>query len=138
MQSLEAYRRNQTYSMPRIELILAMYRKAMENLERARQALVERQPGAARPLLLKTQLLVSSLASELPAHQDEAARNFLRLYEFVVRQLAAETIEGVDAAAKVLRPLLEGFETAREQALAIEGQGLIPPLDRVGQVSVTA
>ena len=38
MNPLEAYQSQENRSMPRIELILAMYRKALENLEGARQA----------------------------------------------------------------------------------------------------
>ena len=138
MHPVEAYRRQQNHSMPRIELILALYRKALENLTRARQALSEQQPDAARPFLLKTQLMVSTLAAELPAYQDATAPNFLRLYEFVVRQVAAGTVESIDAATRVLQPLLEGFEAVREQALLSEAQGQIPPLDRARQVSLTA
>src|SRR5438132_14359838 len=100
MHPLEAYDRQRTRSMPRIELILALYRKALENLDRARQALAERQADIARPFLVNTQLIVTSLASELSAYQDEAAGNFLRLYEFVAHQMVTGTIESVAAAIK--------------------------------------
>ena len=137
MNPYEAYQRQQNTSMPRVEITLALYRKALENLSRARAALADGNKGVARPCLLKTQLIVASLSAELPAYKDEAAVNFLRLYEFVAHQMTLETIESVDAAVKVLQPLLEGFEAVREQALALERQGVIPSLDQPREVSVT-
>lgn len=137
MNPYEAYQRQKNHSMPRIDLILALYRKALENLSLARAALGERKPDAARPFLLNTQLIVTSLSVELPAHEDEAAKNFLRLYEFVAHQMTLGTVPSVDAAVNVLQPLLEGFEAVRVQAVALEAQGVIPPLDRAQQVSVT-
>jgi len=137
MHPYEAYQAKNR-SMTRIELILATYRKAMENLGQARAALAESNPEAARPFLVNAQLIVSGLSAELPAYDDEAAANFLRLYEFVAHQMAVGTAESVEAAIKVLRPLMEGFEAVHEQALTIEAQGLIPPLDAARQVSVTA
>lgn len=136
MNPLAAYKRQQHRTTPRIDLILALYRKALQNLRQARQALAEGHPDVARPLLVNTQLIVSGLASELPAYQDESAANFLRLYEFVAHQMVEGTIASVDAATKVLRPLLDSFEAVRDQALTLEKQGLIPALDRTQQVSL--
>lgn len=136
MNPFDAYKRHQNATMPRIELTLGLYRKAIESLEKARVALAQQNADAARPSLLKTQLIVTSLSADLPAYQDETATNFLRLYEFIAHQMTLETIEAVDASLKVLRPLLEGFESVREQALSMERQGQIPALDQVRQVSL--
>ena len=136
MNGYAAYKNTQDLPMTRITLILTLYRKALESLERARQALTEQQPDAARPYLAKTQLIVASLASELPAYKDEVAINFLRLYEFVAHQMLLGTVESVDAATKVLRPLQAGFEAVREQATALELQGAIPPLHQARLLSL--
>jgi flagellin-specific chaperone FliS len=131
-----AYKRVQSLPPTRIDLILTIYRKTMENLGRARQALTDDKPDVARPLLLQTQLLISSMASELPAYKDELAINFLRLYEFVAHQMSVGTIDSVDAAVRVITPLMKGFEAVREQAAALERQGAIPPLDQSRLVSL--
>ncbi len=133
-----AYKKVQTMPTTRIDLILALYRKAIHNLGRARQALEQQNADAARPLLVQTQLMISGMASELPAYRDEASLNFLRLYEFVVHQMKLGTIESVDAAVRVLTPLLKGFEAVREEALELERRGSIPPLDQSRLVSVKA
>jgi flagellar protein FliS len=138
MQGYAAYKQARDLPMTRIDLILALYRKALDHLARARAALADRSPAEALPHLTRTQLIVVAIASGLPAHKDEAATNFLRLYEFVAHQMALGTLDSVDAAARVLSTLLKGFENVREQALSLESQGAIPPLDRDHMVSVTA
>ncbi len=138
MTGYSAYKRVQSLPPTRIDLILTVYRKAMENLGRARQALTEEQPDVARPLLLQTQLLVSGMASELPAYKDQLSINFLRLYEFVAHQMSVGTIDSVDAAVRVLTPLMQAFESVREQAAALERQGKIPPLEQSRLVSLNA
>lgn len=138
MHPYQAYRNQPARSMPRIELILAMYRKALENLARARQALTDGQADAAQRFLVNTQLIVSGLSADLPAYRDDSAATFLRLYEFVAHKMTLGTIESIDGASKVLRPLLEGFEAIHDQALAIESQGGIPSLDASRQVCASA
>ena len=138
MTGYDAYKKVRDLPTTRIDLILTLYRRALRNLERARAALTQEQADAARPLLLQTQLIVASMAAELPAYRDEAAINFLRLYEFVAYQMKVGTIDSVDASVRVLTPLLKGFEAVREQATALERQGAIPPLDQARFVSVKA
>jgi flagellin-specific chaperone FliS len=138
MTGYAAYKKTRTLPTTRIDLILTLYRKAFENLARARQALTQAKPDAARPFLLNAQLIVSSMAAELPAYRDDGAVSFLRLYEFVAHQMTLETVESIDAAVKVLTPLQEGFEAVRDQAVSLELQGAIPPLDEARMVSVTA
>jgi flagellar secretion chaperone FliS len=138
MQGYAAYKEAQNSPMTRIDLILTLYRKALDHLSLARAALGDHRPEKALPHLAKTQLVVLGMAAGLPGHKDEAALNFLRLYEFVAYQMVQGTLEGVDAADKVLRTLLKGFETVREQAVSLELQCKIPPLDRDHLVSLTA
>jgi flagellin-specific chaperone FliS len=138
MTGYAAYKKTQNMPTTRIDLILTLYRKAFENLARARQALAQAQPELARPFLLNTQQLVASMAAELPAYKDDGAVNFLRLYEFVAHQMTLGTVESIDAAEKVLTPLREGFEAVRNQAVSLELQGVLPPLDEARLVSVTA
>jgi flagellin-specific chaperone FliS len=136
--ALAVYKQAQTIRPTRIDLILGLYRNALEFLGEARAALAENRSGAVKPLLLKTQMIVMGLASGLPAERDEVALNFLRLYEFVSYQLVQGTPESIDAATGVLRTLMERFMAVREQAIALELQGKIPPLDRDPLLSVTA
>jgi flagellin-specific chaperone FliS len=137
MQGYAAYKEAQNAPMTRIDLVLTLYRKALDNLAKARAALAGHHPEGARTHLANTQLIVLGMAAGLPGHKDKAAHNFLRLYEFVAYQMIQGTLESVDAAEKVLRTLLKGFETVREEAVSLELQCKIPPLDRDRLVSLT-
>src|SRR3989442_15978114 len=94
----DAYKQQQIAAMSRIDLILTLYRKALDLLQRAHQALTEDRADDARPHLAQAQLIVTSLASGLAGSTDEVAVNFLRLYEFVTDRLARETVGDVEAA----------------------------------------
>src|SRR5262249_14917257 len=136
MRAFAAYQQTQNLPTTRIDLILALYRQALELLERAALALGQKEN--ALPHLAKAQMVVMALASGIPANPDEPGKNFLRLYEFVSHQLTQNTIDAVADAAKVLRSLQSGFENAREKALDLEQQGKIPPLgaDRLISIKV--
>jgi flagellin-specific chaperone FliS len=138
MEPLAAYKQAKPVPMTRIDLILTLYRRALANLDQARQAVAGDRPEQVPTLLVGAQAMVMALAAELPAHKDEAATNFLRLYEFVAHQLGQRQLANIDAAAKVLRTLLEGFEAVQDQARALEGQGAIPPLEQTPSLSLTA
>lgn len=138
MRAHQAYKQQQSISLSRIDAVRALYGKALEHLTAARQLLCDRRSEAARPLLARTQLIISCLAAGHIGKSDDASRNFLRLYEFVGHSLHGETIEGIDAARNVLRPLLEGFDAIRDDAVSLEGRGVIPPLDRESEWQITA
>src|SRR6266542_3403007 len=121
----DAYQQQQVNSLPRIDLILALYRKALEKIQQARQALAEERNTAARAHLGKAQLIVSALASGLAGNTEEMAVNFLRLYEFATDRLARGGMDDLDAAHQVLQTLLEGFEAARAQAVTLEADGTL-------------
>ena len=138
MQGYAAYKQAQNLPMTRIDLILASYRKALEQLAGARAALSQQRREDALPFLTRTQLIVVGMASGLPAYKDETALNFMRLYEFVAHQMTLGTLASVDAATGVLRTLLTGFEKVRDQAAALEAQGKIPALGKDHLVSFNA
>jgi flagellin-specific chaperone FliS len=138
MYGQSAYKQSQSFSKTRIDTIITLYRKALSYLDRARLALVDNRPEVAKPFLLNTQTIVMALASNLPAYKDEGAANFFRLYEFIAFQMGQGALENVDAAVRILRILLEGFEAKHDEALALELQGAIPALDADNGLSLTA
>ena len=78
------------------------------------------------------------LAAGLPAHKDDLAVDFLRLYEFASFQMIQGTSTGIDAAARILRTLFEGFQKVRKEAVELELSNKIRPLNRESLVSVRA
>jgi flagellin-specific chaperone FliS len=138
MHGYEAYKQAQNLPVTRVDIILELYRVALESLEKAGRALAERGRDAARPLLLKSQTAVMGLAAGLPAHGDESAVTFLRLYEYASRQMVESTLESIAAAADALRPLYEAFLKVRDEAASLELRHEIPPLSHERLVFVKA
>lgn len=123
----------------RIDLLLALYDKALERLDRAEAALRAGDRATAIPQLAKTQLIVTELAAGVRVEVNpEANTNVLRLYEFVANELAKASFEAIASARKVLRTLREGFEAVRAEANELERTGRLPTADQLRMVHATA
>ena len=66
MRPQEAYAQNKQTSMPRIDVILALYRMALDRLDRAAGLLTQQQVDLARPLLG----LLGSTQASLPSDEE--------------------------------------------------------------------
>jgi flagellin-specific chaperone FliS len=140
MNPYRAYRKSeQSTGWTRIELLLAVYDKALLRLDQAEAALKDGRKEAAVPLIAKAQLAVSVLAGGVRAGAgNELGVNMLRLYDFVVRELTDPQIEKIDSARSVLKNLRQGFETIRTEANALERSGRLPSGDRLHVIHATA
>ncbi len=140
MNPYQKYRRqDEPTGWTRMDMLLALYDKALERLDRAQAALVAGDPGTALPQLAKTQLIVTELAAGVRVEVNpEANTNMLRLYEFVAHALARATVEGIESSRKVLRTLREGFEAVRTEANELERSGRISTSDQFQMVLETA
>lgn len=123
----------------RMDLLLALYDKALERLDRADAALRAKDPSEALTLLLKVQQIIMALADGVRVEVNpEANANMLRLYEYAMHEVARATAPGIANARKVLQTLRQGFEAVREEANALERAGHFSPLGRVDAVLATA
>jgi flagellar protein FliS len=140
MSAYFAYRKPDVSSgWTRIDLLLAVYDKALERLSHAEAALKAGQTAMAVPYLAKAQLAVSVLAGGVRAGEgNELGVNMLRLYDFVVRELRKPRIESIENARKILNTLRQGFDGIRGEANALERAGKLPSGDRLHQLQVTA
>jgi flagellar protein FliS len=122
MNGFRGYRKAEGSSgWTRIDLLLAVYDKALERLNQAEAALKAGQVSTAVPCIAKAQLAVSVLAGGVRAGEgNEQGVNMLRLYDFVVRELREPRIERIENARKVLDTLRQGFEKIRGEANALE------------------
>ena len=141
---MNPYRRYQQQPEPdtgwtRIDLLLALYDKALERLDRAEAALNAGDSTGAVALLLKTQQIIMALAEGVRVEVNpEVNTNILRLYEYAMHETARASVEAVANVRKVLRTLREGFEAIRAEANAMERDGRIAPMGRGEAVVATA
>lgn len=126
-------------ALTRIELLLALYDKALERLDAAEAAVRAGDARTALPLIAKTQLIVAELAAGVRVELNpDAGANMLRLYEFVTHQLTTPGAVEIAAARKVLRTLREGFEAVRAEANDMERTGGFVAASRLQMVLATA
>lgn len=123
----------------RIDLLLALYDKALERLDKADAALAARDQGGAVGQLLKVQQIIMALAEGVRVEVNpEVNTNILRLYEFALHETAQPTAKAVANVRKVLRTLREGFEAVREEANAMERDGRLAPMSNSQVVIASA
>jgi flagellin-specific chaperone FliS len=115
----------------RIDMLLALYDKAITRLEEAIAVVEEDGPGAARPLLLKYKLILGGLVAGVNPDGGEIATNFLRLLGFVAHCVDEASPEKLRGALRVLLTLREGLLGIHEEAVQLERDGVIPPVDSV-------
>src|SRR5260370_31028014 len=103
----------------------------MQKLEQTREALARNDRAAAQPLLQRAQMLLGGLAAGVVPDSGEVADNCLRLYEFALKRLDSGTLAAVDDVLRVLRPLHEGFQGIRDDAVQLERAGEIPVVSNI-------
>jgi flagellin-specific chaperone FliS len=135
-----AYRKKERATgWTRIELLLALYDKALERLNRADADLAARNEFAATQQLIQIQLILTSLAAGVCVELNpEQGNNILRLYSFVSNELRTPRAEGIASARKILGTLREGFEAIREEANQLERSGRLKAADSLQAVHVIA
>ena len=140
MQGYSAYSKSKrTAGWTRIELLLAVYDKALGRLDLAEAEIKAGRVSRAIAHLAKAQLAVSVLAGGVRAGAgNELGVNMLRLYDFAVRQLATPTLANIASVRKVLTELRKGFEAIRLEANALERTGKIPSGDQLNLIQALA
>jgi flagellar protein FliS len=127
MKPYRSYQVSSTATLTRIDMLLALYDRAIDRLEQAHRSLVKGKRRAALTLLLRAQGLVMGLASGVNPHS-EIAGKILPLFSFVVTAISLVTPEKVEASIRILATLREGFRAIRSEAFDLERQGVITPI----------
>jgi flagellin-specific chaperone FliS len=140
MNPYQKYRRQEEDAgWTRMDLLIALYDKAIERLDKAEIALRAGDKLTAVPLLAKTQLIVAELAAGVRIDVNpENGTNMLRLYEYVTTQMSLVTVDSIQNSRKVMQTLRDGFESVRAEANELERTGRLPSAGRVQMVLTTA
>jgi len=136
MNPYQAYRRqNESVAWTRIDMLLALYDRAIEQLTTAHRLLRANDRRSALPLLSKAQIVVNALASGVRIDlNEERGTNLLVLFEFVVRRISEAHDTAVADALSILHILRKGYEAIRPQAVELERQGKLPRAEQMRMV----
>ncbi|MFG0333796.1 MAG: hypothetical protein ACF8TS_10570 [Maioricimonas sp. JB049] len=129
MNPLQAYRKASRNAWSRIDMLLAIYAAA---LDAARDGARLAQEGNSSELIHKrlrlqkmTLLLLDGIAPEM----GDVPRQIQQLCLFILDQITSDDPAAWESAVNILSQLHDAFAQIREEAVQLEAQGTIPPLD---------
>ena len=123
----KVYQDHQNVVWTRIEMLNDLYAAAVDATEKVAEALSQGSPTAAS-YRLKAIALVNVIESGLDLSQGEIPQRIQQLCHHVQQCLVDGEIERIKSAAHVLRELSEGFLGIKNEAIQLEENGVIPPL----------
>lgn len=112
--------------MSRIDMLVALYDRALSHLDQIGPA-GETGDDAARALhLFKAQKVIAGLHAGLADGDNPLAGNLARLFEFCQHQIASgKPVQ----ARRTLAMLREAYAAIRDEGNQLESAGAIPPLE---------
>ena len=129
MNGFEAYQL-QSAAWTRIDMLLAAYDGTIARLEQAVEYLNNNESSTkAQPLLVRAQRIVLELYAGLDLRQGEIPANMQRLYLFVLHCISVAEIDKVESAIQILSKIREGLRSIRLEAIALERNGVVHPVD---------
>lgn len=130
---LAAYRQSRNKSMTRVDMLIALYAKTLHTISLMSQAVTEDDPTSYQLRQFEANRCVLALLDGIDPSQGEVAVNIQRLCHFALTKILEGSVEALEDAQKVLRPLHEAFVQIRDEAAELERKGEIPPL-QIGAV----
>ena len=131
-----AYGSENRQGWTRIEMLLALYRETISELEKVAAA----QPDSANIFRhrMKAMSLVAAIESGTDVRYGDVPRNVLRLCRFVRDSLVSCKPENMRCSVQVMQELYEGFSAIRSPAIKLELCGETPRLDSQATIEVDA
>ncbi len=135
MYGTEQYRRQAVLGgLTRVEMLIALYDRAILHLETAGAALAAGNSQAAINAQFDAQKMLFGIFVGLKMEESEVATNIGRLLSFAMDCLVKKDYP---PAIKVLSDLRDGFVAIQEEANRLEHSGVIPALDQSHAIEVT-
>ena len=123
----KVYQDHRNVVWTRIEMLNELYGAAVDATEKVAEALSQGSPTATS-YRLKAIALVNAIESGLDLSQGELPQHIQQLCHYVHQCLVDGEFERIKSAAHVLRQLAEGFQGIQNEAIQLEENGVVPPL----------
>ena len=112
-------------------MLLALYDAAIENLHAALESFEAGNEVEARRECLRGLRVVAHLGYGLDTAYGDIAEQQKKLFDYVQQCLVVPSASKAHSALRVLTVLREGFEGIRPEAIQLERDGSIPPLQNL-------
>ena len=117
---------NQLSGWTRIDMLLALYERAISEITAAKEAKLAGEYGRMAKSLIAVNRLMLALHGGLNIDEYPLAINIARLLNYVVFRLEEHNF---DEAIHFLVKTKSAYESIRDEAAALEQKGAIPALD---------
>jgi flagellin-specific chaperone FliS len=114
----------------RVDLLIALYRQTVSSLRRLAEA-IEMQDTVVLPHQTRSVFLLEQIVEGIDPERCEYAHRITSLCEYALNSLQCKDVDAIKSAAAALAEIQDGFQHIRSDAVALEGNGTIPPLDSV-------
>lgn len=111
--------------MTRVEMLIALYDRAILHTESQARDLAAGNPSGAAFHKFKSQKMLNGIHCGIDQDGSELADNLNRLLEFCSSQVASDEPR---PATKTLQILRDAWLEIRDEANALEASGVIPPI----------
>ena len=132
-----AYGEQRANGWSRIDMLLALYESGINKVKSAIEATEAGDQLAANNHRLRTMKVVQGIAAGLDIDDSEVVNSIASLCEFMSHALEVGSMEQLLATEKVLITLRDGFKSIRAEAVALEKNGDIPPIDSTSAFQFT-
>ncbi len=129
MNPAEAYKKQIPIGWTRVDMLLALYASSLKYID---QAIIEAESGnVAGSMHFRTRVskIVLELAAGVDLSYGEIPTRMAQLYDFVQANVLSGDAEQLRNARGVLVTLQEAFQGIRDEAVELEANGKIPPLE---------
>ena len=124
-----AYKQSKKTNLTRVDLLIALYDKTLQTLATGIEALQAEDKAGFESERITAYRCIVALLDGIDVEQGEVARNVQRLCMYSIRLVLDGTVEHWETAMRILRRLHDSFVQIRDQAVALELNGEIPPLN---------
>ena len=132
------YKSHKTIEWTRVDMLLELLSAMLSSLRQFKDAFQHGDSNAANALRIRCQRLLVELQAGIDLSKGEVALNTQRLYIFVGACLSEPDEQSIGAAIRALTPIYEGFEQIRPEAIRLESEGVIPPIDEIQRMETVA
>ena len=129
MNALNMYRQTTVGSWTRVDMLLKLYAAAVET---ARQGTLQIESPTGRvesSTRTHMQRIIAQLVEGLDLSQGEVPAQVQRLLLFALQSVETDDLERWSSTTRVLTTLHDAFTAIRQEAIAAERAGEIPPLN---------
>lgn len=117
----------------RVDLLIALYDRTVMSLRALAEA-IENEENETLSYQTRTVFLLEQIVEGIDPDQCEYSNRINSLCEYALNSLECKDVNALRSAASALAEIQDGFQSIRSDAVALEENGTIPPLNTAVEI----